>query len=442
MRIKTFFALSLGLALAVSACDPEVLNQFLQNEEDEKEEVTDGKDDNDGKDDKDGKDEKDDKDEVVQVVSISLDKAELILEEGKSGQLTATVKPDDATDKTVVWSSSDASVATVSGGKVTAAKAGSAVITAKAGDKTAECKLVVTVPVVEVTSFKLDRPFLLMKPLETDELVPGSIYPSNATDQTAKWSVADPSVATVENGKVTALKGGETVLTAKMGQKEQTAKIYVIEEVVDMGLTVKWRGWNLGADNPREKGDYYAWGETETYYSSLNPVKWKTGKSKGYNIESYKFRTAGYTVSEDGTGDLKVSKYNSVEGHGTVDGKTVLDPEDDAANVVLGNGWRMPTRLECEQLLSARCKNEYINDNKGVQGRLFTGPTGNKIFFEITGYYFNLYTQSDTYILLWTSDLYDKYVPEDAYTFHMIGSNIGTSSAPRSNGRVIRPVRE
>ena len=77
---------------------------------------------------------------VISVTSVELSKTELKLKEGESETLTATVKPDDASNKTVTWSTSDATVATVdSNGKVTAVKYGTATITAKAGEKSATC---------------------------------------------------------------------------------------------------------------------------------------------------------------------------------------------------------------------------------------------------------------------------------------------------------------
>ena len=79
---------------------------------------------------------------VIVVESIELNKKEISLIEGESESLTATIKPDDATDKSISWKSSDNSIATVSDkGKVTAVKEGEATITAKAGDKTASCKV-------------------------------------------------------------------------------------------------------------------------------------------------------------------------------------------------------------------------------------------------------------------------------------------------------------
>ena len=74
---------------------------------------------------------------VVSVESVSLDKTELSLQVGASETLTAKVLPDDATDMTVTWSTSNAAVATVENGTVTGVGEGEATITAKAGDKEA-----------------------------------------------------------------------------------------------------------------------------------------------------------------------------------------------------------------------------------------------------------------------------------------------------------------
>ena len=81
--------------------------------------------------------------QTVAVESVTLNKTELTLEVGGEETLTATVAPDDATDKTVTWSSDNTAIATVENGKVTAIAAGTATITAKAGDKTDTCSVTV-----------------------------------------------------------------------------------------------------------------------------------------------------------------------------------------------------------------------------------------------------------------------------------------------------------
>ena len=81
--------------------------------------------------------------QTVAVESVTLNKTELTLKVGGEETLTATVAPDDATDKAVTWSSDNTAIATVENGKVTAIAAGTATITAKAGDKTDTCSVTV-----------------------------------------------------------------------------------------------------------------------------------------------------------------------------------------------------------------------------------------------------------------------------------------------------------
>ena len=159
----------------------------------------------------------------VDVESVTLDKTSLELVVGETAQLTATVKPDDATDKNVSWSSSDESVAKVDNGRVTAVKAGKATITAKCGGKTAECTVTVTVPTGSVT---LDKTSLTLAVGETAQLT-ATVKPDNATDKTVTWTSSDESVAKVDNGRVTAVKSGNASITAKCGDKTAECAVTV-----------------------------------------------------------------------------------------------------------------------------------------------------------------------------------------------------------------------
>ena len=167
--------------------------------------------------------------EATPVTSVTLDKTDASLKVAETVTLTATVKPDDATDKTVTWSTSDASVATVSNGVITAVKIGSATITAKAGDKSATCAI--TVVATPVTSVTLDKTDASLKVGETVTLT-ATVNPDNASDKTVTWSTSDASVATVSNGVVTAVKVGTATITAKAGDKEATCVITVTPIVV------------------------------------------------------------------------------------------------------------------------------------------------------------------------------------------------------------------
>ncbi len=169
---------------------------------------------------------------TVPTGSVTLDKTTLTLAVGETAQLTATVNPDDATDKNVAWASSDESVAKVANGKVTAVKAGKATITAKCGGKTAECAVTVTVP---TGSVNLDKTALSLAVGETVQLT-ATVKPDDATDKNVAWTSSDESVAKVDNGKVTAVKSGKAMITAKCGGK--TAECVVTVTVPVSSITL------------------------------------------------------------------------------------------------------------------------------------------------------------------------------------------------------------
>ena len=169
---------------------------------------------------------------TVPTGSVTLDKTSISLAVGETAQLTATVKPDDATDKNVTWTSSDESVAKVVDGKVTALKSGKATITAKCGGKTAECAVAVTVP---ITSLTLDKTSLSLAVGETAQLT-ATVKPDDATDKTVTWTSSDESVAKVDKGKVTTLKAGKATIAAKCGGKTAECAVTVIVPVSSITL--------------------------------------------------------------------------------------------------------------------------------------------------------------------------------------------------------------
>ena len=170
---------------------------------------------------------------TVPTGSVTLDKTTLSLAVGETAQLTATVKPDDATDKNVTWTSSDESVAKVVNGKVTAVKSGKATITAKCGGKTAECAVTVTVP---VTSLTLDRTTLSLAVGETAQLT-ATVKPDDATDKNVSWTSSDEFVAKVDDGKVTAVKSGKATIIAKCGDKTAECEVTVYAKVTGVKLS-------------------------------------------------------------------------------------------------------------------------------------------------------------------------------------------------------------
>lgn len=153
---------------------------------------------------------------VIDVASITLnmDKAELV--EGSTTQLTATITPDNATDKSVTWSSSDEAVATVNAdGLVTAVAPGTATITATTSNGLkATCAVTVKAKVIDVASITLNMDQAELVEGTTAQLI-ATVSPDNATDKSVTWSSSDEVVATVDaNGLVTGVAAGSATITA------------------------------------------------------------------------------------------------------------------------------------------------------------------------------------------------------------------------------------
>ena len=190
-------------------------------------------------------------------------------------------------------------------------------------------------------------------------------------------------------------------------------------EYVDLGLSVKWATCNVGATTPEEYGDYFAWGEVEP----------KTT----YDWSTYKY----------GTGYDQLTKYcdNSVYGKdGFIDNKTVLDPEDDAAQVNWGGAWRMPTKAEQDELRN-NCTWTWTIQN-GVNGYKVTGPNGNSIFLPAAGYMgegaLRYAGSSGGY---WSSSLGTGY-PVNPYCVYFDSDDVywGNYDYSRYDGLAVRPV--
>ena len=163
--------------------------------------------------------------------SIKLNKSSVTITAGNTAKLYATITPSNATNKSVTWSSSNSSVASVSGGKITAKKAGSCNITAKTSNgKKATCKVTVKAKpkTVAVTGIKLNASSVTITAGKTYKLV-ATISPSNATNKKFTWYYSDSAVATVSgNGVVTAKKPGTCTITAKTPNgKKATCKVTV-----------------------------------------------------------------------------------------------------------------------------------------------------------------------------------------------------------------------
>ena len=180
-------------------------------------------------------------------------------------------------------------------------------------------------------------------------------------------------------------------------------------EAVDLGLPsgIKWATCNVGATKPEEYGGYYAWGETE--------------EKDDYSWSTYKWCNGSSTT---------MTKYCTNSFYGTIDNKTVLDPEDDVAHVKWGGSWRMPTKAETGELCNNCTWTEIIQN--GVNGYKVTGPNGNSIFIPAAGSSF------------WSSSLCNgdiNYDMNSAYVFFFSEYGCGYGGGYyRNYGNSVRPV--
>ena len=188
-------------------------------------------------------------------------------------------------------------------------------------------------------------------------------------------------------------------------------------EYVNLGLSVKWAKCNVGAEKETDAGLYFAWGETTGYTAS------QVGTDKQFSWSDYKYGTSS-----------NLTKYNQS------DGKTVLEPEDDAASQIMGGDWRMPTKAEFDELLSGTT-NEWTQVN-GVNGRKFTASNGNSIFIPAAGYCGDgSVNDVGNYGFVWSSSL-NTSRPNRAWYLDCNSGNCRMSNVDRYLGWSVRGVRK
>ena len=151
---------------------------------------------------------------------------------------------------------------------------------------------------------------------------------------------------------------------------------------VDLGLPsgTLWATCNVGANKPEEYGDYFAWGETESKnYYDWNTYRWMNeGQSSfpWYQINKYTFAD----------GNISACWYDSNLNF-IGDGKTELQPEDDAATANWGSGWQIPSVAQIQELYNSSYTTKEWTQVNGVNGRKITSKSnGNSIFLPAAGY--------------------------------------------------------
>ena len=191
-------------------------------------------------------------------------------------------------------------------------------------------------------------------------------------------------------------------------------------EYVDLGLSVKWATCNVGASQPEEYGDYFAWGETQ-------PKDY-------YDCSTYKWCNGSYN---------NLTKYNTKSSYGTVDNKTVLEAADDAARANWGGSWRMPTDAEQDEL-HTECTWTWTTEN-GVNGYRVTsnkaGYTDKSIFLPAAGdRYDSSLDGAGSYGYYWSSSLRPDGPFDAGYLYFSPSYVYGGSSRSRCCGQSVRPV--
>lgn len=201
-------------------------------------------------------------------------------------------------------------------------------------------------------------------------------------------------------------------------------------DYVDMGDAGIWATCNVGANSPEEYGLYFAWGETKGYADA-------SAKSGGFT-----WATAPYWVSGTTSSNTKWSKYTATDGYssdGKADNKLILELDDDAAHVIMGGDWRMPTTEEFQALYDA-CDETWVTKYNGVavSGKLFTLKTDSskQLFFPAAGFASdNSLDWVETYGRYWSSSTKGTY---SAYYFSFTRPSVNSSLLSRYYGFSVR----
>lgn len=287
-------------------------------------------------------------------------------------------------------------------------------ITINFPETTSECKRLFIVP-VPVGSYEYEW----------------SIYDKNGDIR--GFGASDDAIS-VSRGQIKAKRLDCASISTGDDSGASTGNMVNGHEFVDLGLSVKWATMNVGASTPEEYGDYFAWGETEPYYTAGHSLdspctSWKIGKTAGYDMPSYKWWNGS---------DEPLTKYCTYSYFVTFDNRTTLDSEDDAARANWGGTWRMPTIDELNALRTI-CTWTWTTQN-GIYGRKVIGPNGNSIFLPAAGsrHAESLYNAGSSGCY-WSSSLYDRAF-EHANGLDFNSDYVDWPCSIRSGGLSVRAV--
>nr|WP_246354247.1 Ig-like domain-containing protein [Paenibacillus phytohabitans] len=255
----------------------------------------------------------------VHTASITLNKSSLRFRAGETEALTATVLPEDAKDKALIWTTSDSSVATVNdSGTVTAIANGTATLTVSASDGVAAP---VTIPVtvadvLNVTGITLTPSSVIVDAGKTTQLTT-ELHPSSADNPAVSWSSSDPTIAVVdESGLVTTLRAGTAVITVKTEDGGHTASSTVTAtDLLSQGkaITASKTGSGSAAANAIDGNDTTAWHPGGYVYGSTLTVDLgQTAVIDSTLVNTWNQQNFTVSVSEDGT------QYTTLITHGEI----------------------------------------------------------------------------------------------------------------------------
>ena len=226
-------------------------------------------------------------------------------------------------------------------------------------------------PRADETSLTLSRTALCIEVGGSDTLTATVKRNYEILEDAVTYNSSDNGIATVSSaGVISAVRAGTCTITAVSGKAIAECRVNVastsyVPQMVDLGLSVKWATFNLGADSPEKVGYFFAWGETVP----------KTT----YSRNTYKFNSGTYNTT--------TVKYCDNADWGIRDDKYILDSDDDAATELWGDEWRMPTYVEMDELIK-NCTWTWTTMN-GVEGYKVTsnkdGYAGNSIFLPAGG---------------------------------------------------------
>gem|GEM_PF-1235508 len=252
---------------------------------------------------------------------------------------------------------------------------------------------------------------------------------SGATTTSSDFSVSrSGNTITITRNSLDAISGGVVTVTgtANNGNYNAPSDITIsvsaaTSNVVDLGLSVLWARWNVGASSETDYGYYYAWGEIST----KSDYSWST-----------------YTRHSNGS-STTLKKYNTKPSNGTVDDKTELEMSDDAArqHANWGGNWRMPTKAEFDALLSGT-DNVWATIS-GVNGRKFMKKSDHNVYIFLPAAGNRNGTSLDyqgSYGYYWSSSLHTDY-PKVAWYLYFLSGNARMDYYYRYGGCSVRAVQ-